>query len=173
MRADQDEGTKPVRSTLRRVEAVDRLPGDAAVTFTRDPATGCEIWQLNRNAGAADIADGCNAALEVIGVHCSGIRAHGSRRARWLLLAALAGLILPSPFHSLYHRAEALAYVSQIAAVAIMAALLTLALREHVVMRRLSRAITDPALVEDYRLLSPDERREVLAAVCAAKGQRA
>lgn len=138
---------------LRTITAVDDL-GDVAVVLTSVPVTRDdgsiefdEVWQLNRRAPVEQIVAECGAAFADMtaqradmSARCAEMRARGQRRALWLLLAALAGVLLPTPLYTLYSTYQWTLHAGQAALVVLVGVLLTAALREHRAMRGLDRA---------------------------------
>lgn len=129
---------------FRTIVAVDDLPHDVAVALTRNPETGDEVWQISKCAPVEQIVAECNEVFADMSrqaadakARCVEFRSHGRRRALWLLLAAVVGLVLPSPVRALYRHHHELLHVLDPVSVAVVAGLLLLALREHVAMRRI------------------------------------
>lgn len=123
---------------VRHIETARDL--GAAVVVGRSRTTGNEAWLIDENAPVAQIVAECSAYLALDNARCDQISHKGQRRALWLALAVLVGLALPSPLRHLYGEHDWLLHATEIAGYAIVVALLVLAGREHLGMRRLLRS---------------------------------
>lgn len=109
----------------------------AAIVAGRDPNTGDEVWLVDPDAPAEQIVRECGQILGDMNERCGQLRTAGQRRALALLLAAVVGLLLPSPIRALYRAHDWAMVAGEWAAVLVGGTLLALALYEHLVMRRL------------------------------------
>lgn len=94
-----------LNTALRKVATIDLTPDDPAVIIAPAPEPPHdEAWLINTAAPLDLIVAECNGALALMEerrdaeqARHAALRARGQRRALWLLLAAFAGLLLPSP----------------------------------------------------------------------------
>lgn len=118
----------------RHIQIVPNLGTPLAVGT--DPATGDEAWLVDPTATAHEIVHHTSDYLAIANARCDAYQHKGQRRAIWLCLAVLAGVILPSPFRGFYD-AYGWLHALQAATFAVVGTLLALALWEHLGMRRL------------------------------------
>lgn len=130
---------------LRKVATIDLTRDDPAVIIAPAPIPPHdEAWLINTAAPIERIVEECNGALALMEerraaeqARYAALRARGQRRALWLLLAAVAGFLLPSPVRGFYRAHGAVLAAAEVIGVVAVGALLVLALWEHVRMRRL------------------------------------